>query len=70
MSENLQDMTNRELAAYIKANRGNDEACSLAIELLINRQPVNTPRYPHDLTDEDMEKIFREKLRSLDRDKH
>ncbi len=38
MSKNLDQMTNQELKAYIKANRDNDQACHEAIKLLMSRQ--------------------------------
>ncbi|MGB5594070.1 MAG: hypothetical protein WBM32_05205 [Crocosphaera sp.] len=66
MSKNLDQMTNQELKAYIKANRDNDQACHEAIKLLMSRQSKNTPQYPHDLPLEEMEAIFKAKLQSLD----
>ncbi|ACK70900.1 hypothetical protein PCC7424_2483 [Gloeothece citriformis PCC 7424] len=49
MNENLAQMTNSELKAYIKANRNDDQACHEAIKRLINRRNANSPQYPYDL---------------------
>ncbi|MGK7956905.1 MAG: hypothetical protein AB4063_16900 [Crocosphaera sp.] len=66
MNKNLEQMTNKELKAYIKANRDNEQACHEAIKLLMSRQNKNAPQYPHDLPSEEMEAIFKAKLQSLD----
>ena len=64
MNENLQNMTNTELKTYIKIHRNDESACHKAIKLLMIRRNDNTPKYPYDLPNEDMEKIFQEKLQS------
>ena len=64
MNENLQNMTNKELKAYIKANRNDESSCHEAIKLLMSRRNENTPKYPYNLPNEDMEALFREKLQS------
>ncbi|HEY9693922.1 MAG TPA: hypothetical protein V6D15_17100 [Oculatellaceae cyanobacterium] len=64
MNENIQNMTNSELKAYIKANRHNESTCHEAIKLLISRRNENNPKYHYNLPDEDMEVIFQEKLQS------
>lgn len=66
MSENLENLTNQELKAYIKANRSDEVACQEAIALLLNRRKPDTPKYPYNLPAEEMEAIFREKLQSVD----
>jgi len=65
MSENLQQLTNNELKAYIKANRNNESDFHEALKILMARQASTSPQYSYDLPPEEMEAIFREKLQSL-----
>ena len=40
----LQNMTNSELKAYIKSNRHQEEICHEAIKILMNRKSDNNPK--------------------------
>ncbi|MCT7989510.1 DUF6887 family protein [Laspinema olomoucense] len=64
MSENLENLTTSELKAYIKAHRNDESACHAALKILMRRRSENTAKYAYDLTDEEMEAIFQEKLQS------
>lgn len=64
MNNNLANMTNSELKAYIKVNRNNESACHEALKLLISRRDENTPQYSYNLANEEMESLFQAKLRS------
>jgi len=62
MNQNLVEMSNTELKAYIKANRNNAEICHQALMVILSRTSSNTRKYPSDLSDRELEAIFREKL--------
>lgn len=64
MSENLQNLTNSELKAYIKANRHDESACHEALKILMSRRIENPAKYPYDIPEEEMEALFQEKLQS------
>ncbi|MCT7978829.1 DUF6887 family protein [Laspinema olomoucense] len=64
MSENLENLTTSELKVYIKAHRNDESACHAALKILMSRRSENTAKYAYDLTDEEMEAIFQEKLQS------
>jgi len=64
MSENLQNLTNSELKAYIKTHRNDESACHEALKILMSRRSENTAKYAYDITDEEMKALFQEKLRS------
>jgi hypothetical protein len=64
MSENLQNLTNSELKAYIKVHRNDESACQAALKILMSRRSENTAKYASNITDEEMEAIFQEKLQS------
>lgn len=64
MNEKLQNMSNSELKAYIKANRNDEQRCHEALKIILSRQTSNVQKYPYDLPDAEMEGIFREKLES------
>jgi hypothetical protein len=64
MNANLENMTNSELKAYLKANRHNESICHEAIKLLMSRTHENNPKYPYNLPEEEMKAIFQEKLQS------
>lgn len=62
MMEKLEQMSNTELKAYIKANRNNEEACHQALKILLSRKSPNSQKYPYNLSASEMEAIFRDKL--------
>ncbi len=64
MNQELEQMSNAELKVYIKNNRHDEEACHEALTILLSRRTPETKKYSHDLSDEEMESLFREKLRS------
>ncbi|AFY82669.1 DUF6887 family protein [Oscillatoria acuminata] len=64
MSENLENLTNSELKSYIKAHRNDESACHAALKIMMSRRSENTAKYAYDITDEEMEAIFQEKLQS------
>lgn len=64
MSKNLQNLTNSELKSYIKAHRNDESACHEALKILMSRRSENTVKYAYDMTDEEMEALFQEKLHS------
>ena len=64
MSENLQNLTNSELKAYIKAHRNDETAFHAALKILMSRRSENTVKYAYDITDEEMKALFQEKLQS------
>ena len=64
MSENLELFNNTELKAYIKANRNNEEACHEALKILMSRLSPDTPKYHYNLPQQEMESLFREKIKS------
>lgn len=57
MKPNFKTMTRKELCAYIKNNRTDDEAIN---ELFINRSDPNSIKYPANQTGEEIEQILRE----------
>lgn len=58
----IQNMTNSQLKAYIKANRNQEDICHEAINILMSRQNEKNPRYSHDISEAEMAKIFKQKL--------
>lgn len=64
MSENLERFNNTELKAYIKANRNNEEACHEALKILLSRITLDSPKYPYDLPQQEMERLFKKKIQS------
>lgn len=64
MSENLQNLTNSELKAYMKAHRNDETACHEALKILMSRRSETTAKYAYNITDEEMKALFKEKLRS------
>lgn len=64
MNQNLDEMTNGELKAYIRENRHDEEVCREALKQLIKRKNPNSPQYSYDLPTEEMEAVFKAKLES------
>ncbi|WP_254564935.1 DUF6887 family protein [Oscillatoria sp. HE19RPO] len=64
MSKNLENLTNRELKAYIKAHWNDESACHAALKILMSRRSENTAKYAYDITDEEMKALFVEKIQS------
>ena len=63
---NLKEMTDAELKQYLSEHRNNDDVFSEALSELLSRNP-NAKRYPADMLPEEMDRIIREQLESLNR---
>lgn len=62
---NFQQMSRYDLKKYIRSHPTDDEAIR---ELFVNRRNPNAKRYPYpyDMSPEEVEAIFREKLNQVD----
>lgn len=58
----IQNMTNSQLKAYIKVNRNQEDICHEAIKTLMSRKNQKNPQYSCDISSEEMETIFKQKL--------
>lgn len=63
---NLKEMTDVELKEYLSAHRNNDDVFSEALSELLSRTP-DAKRYPADMPPEEIARIIREQLESLNR---
>lgn len=59
MKPNFKKMSRSDLKEYIKNNHTDDEAIK---ELFVNRKSPDAVRYPCNLSDEEMKRIFTDKI--------
>ena len=59
MKPNFKEMTRKELVAYIKEHRTDDEAIE---ELFVNRRNPNATKYPANQTQEEIKQILQQKI--------
>ena len=60
MKPNFKEMTRKELVAYVKEHRTDDDAIR---ELFINRRDPNAVRHPAEQTPEQIKEILEQKIK-------